>query len=73
MEWIFADLINNPKVPKLIRYSIVTAVCAFVIFLGVSCAVNSPMLWGKIFGGLFAIGSLIIGICLYIKIFRSSK
>lgn len=73
MEWIFADLINNPKVPKFIRYSIVTVFCAFIIFVGVSCAVSSVMLWGKIFGGLLALGFFAIGIYLYVKISKSSK
>ena len=73
MEPFIADLINNPKVPKIIRYGIVTLLCLFIIFIGIICVTNSPFLWGKIFGVLLSIAFLIIGIYLYIKISKSSK
>lgn len=73
MEPFIADLINNPKVPKFIRYSIVTIVCLFIIIVGLSCAFNSPFLWGKIFGTLLSIIFLMIGIYLYIKIAKSNN
>lgn len=73
MEPFIADLINNPKVPKTIRYGIVTILCLFIFFVGVSCAINSPFMWGRIFGVLLAIVGLIIGIYLFVKIFKSNK
>lgn len=72
MESWIADLIKNPKVPKVIRYGIVTILCLFIIFVGVICAVNSPMIWGKIFGVLLATVFFMIGIYLYIKISKSN-
>ena len=51
METFIADLINNPKIPKWLRYVIVTLTCGFVVFLGIMLALKSPMLVGKIFGG----------------------
>lgn len=73
MEPFIADLINNPKVPKIIRYGIVTILCSFIILLGVICAINSPVMWGKIFGILLAIVFFIIETYLYIKISKSNK
>ena len=73
MEPFLADLINNPKVPKFIRYGLVTIVCAFIIFLGVSCAVNSPFVCGKIFGVLLAVAFLGIEIYLCTKIAKDGK
>lgn len=32
MEPFLADLINNNKVPKIIRYLIVILICGFIIF-----------------------------------------
>lgn len=73
MEAFIAEIINDPKVPKIIRYIIVTILCLFIIILGISCAINSPFIWGKIFGIILAIFFLIIGIYLYIKIYKSGK
>lgn len=33
MEIFIADLTNNPKVPKMIRYGIVTILCLFILCL----------------------------------------
>lgn len=71
MEPFIADLINDPKVPKFIRYSIVTILCLFIIFLGISCVINSPFLWGEIFGIILSTAFLIIGIYLCIKIAKN--
>lgn len=68
MEPFLADLINNNKVPKIIRYLIVILICGFIIFLGVFVGINSELLWGKIFGFVLAIVSLILGIILLRRI-----
>lgn len=73
MEPFLADFINNPKVPKWLRYLIVTLVCGLLIFIGVMVAVKSPMLVGKIFGGVLAGLSLIAAIYLFVKIAKSSR
>ncbi len=71
MEPFIADLINNPKVPKPIRYAIVTIISVFIIFIGVVCAIKSPFLWGRIFGIILAITFLVLGIYIGIKISKS--
>ncbi len=73
MEPFLADFINNPKVPKWLRYLIVTLVCGLLIFIGVMVAIKSPMLVGKIFGGVLAGLSLITAIYLFVKIAKSSR
>ena len=71
MEPFIADLINNPKVPKWLRYVIVTLVCGFVIFLGVLLALKSPMLICKIFGGALSALFLAAALYLFAKITKS--
>jgi len=71
MEPFIADLINNPKIPKIIRILIITIVCLFIIILSISCTINSPFILGKIFGIILTITSLIIEVYLYIKILKN--
>lgn len=71
MESFIADLINNPKVPKTIRYAIVTIISIFIIFIGVGCAIKSPFLCGRIFGIILAITFLGLGIYICINISKS--
>lgn len=71
MEPFIADLINNPKVPKPIRYLIVIILSSFIIFIGIVCATKSPFLWGKIFGVILVIAFLGIGLYICIKIHKS--
>lgn len=73
MEQFIADLINNPKLPKWLRYIIVSVVCGLVIFLGIMLAIKSPMLIGKIFGGVLALLFLAAAIYLFIKIAKSER
>lgn len=73
MEPFIADLINNPKLPKAVRYAMVTILCLFIMFLGVSCTVSSPFVWGKIFGIILAAVFLIAEIYLCRKIHKSNK
>ena len=73
MEFIIADLIDNPKIPKWLRYVIVTAATGLVIFVDVMPIVKSPMIWGKIFGGVLAAPFGLAAIFLYVKIIKSKK
>ncbi len=68
MEPFIADLINNPKATKWLRYVIVTIVCGFLIFLGVMLALKSPMLVGKIFGGALSAFFLAAAVYLFAEI-----
>lgn len=71
MEPFIAYLINDPKIPKWLRYVTVTLVCGFVIFLGVMLALKSPMLVGKIFGGALSALFLAVAVYLFVKITKS--
>ncbi len=68
MEPYIADLLNNKKIPKVVRYLITILICGFVVFLGISCALNSEMLWGKIFGWCLTLLMVFVCIFLIIKI-----
>ena len=68
MEPFLADLINNPKVPKVIRYAIVAVVSSFILYLGISCAIESPMIIGKAFGIILCVLILVAAIYLFRKI-----
>ena len=68
MEPFLADLINNPKVPKVIRYAIVAVVSSFILYLGISCAIESPMIIGKAFGIILCVLILMAAIYLFRKI-----
>lgn len=72
MEFFLADLINNPKIPKWLRFLIVTVVCGLVIFLGIMLALKSPVPIGKIFGVVLAVLFLVTAIYLFIKIAKKS-
>lgn len=72
MESFIADLINNPKIAKWLRFVIVTLVCGCVIALGVVLTINSPMLIGKIFGGVLATLFLAAAVYLFVKIAKKS-
>lgn len=60
MEPYIADLINNSKIPKSIRFLIILTLCSFVIFLGI--------ILRNVFGFLLALAFLVILIYLGIKI-----
>ena len=60
MEPYIADLINNSKIPKSIRFLIILTLCSFVIFLGI--------ILENVFGFLLALAFLVILIYLGIKI-----
>ena len=71
MEPFIADMINNPKVPKWLRYVIVMLACGFVIFVGVMLALKSPMIIGKIFGGVLSVLFFAAAIHLFARIVES--
>ena len=71
MEPFLADLINNPKIPKVIRYAIVAVVSLFILYLGIFCAVESPMVIGKVFGVILCTLTLVAAGYLINKIHKS--
>ncbi|MCI8364193.1 MAG: hypothetical protein HFG34_04500 [Eubacterium sp.] len=40
MEWIFVDIINSTKVPKIIKYILITLIVGFLDFIFISIAIN---------------------------------
>ena len=73
IEPYIADLIKDEKIPKIIRYIIVTILCAFVIFIGGILLFKSQMIIGKIFGIILAFIFIIIWLYLIIKIHSNKK
>jgi len=71
MEPFLADLINNPNVPKWIRYVLAAVVCMFILYLGAMCALESPMIWGRIFGVVLCLASLVATGYMFRRIHRN--
>ena len=71
MEPFIADLINNNKVPKMIRYIIVIILISFIMYICINVGLHAIYFIGNIFGFLIAILSLIVGIILLIRIYKS--
>ena len=71
MEPFIADLINNKKIPKVLRYILVLVLCLFIILIGISLIIHSPLVVGKIFGG--ALSTIFIVLLCYLlnKIYKS--
>lgn len=73
METVISDMINNPKIPKWIRFIIVAAVCGFVVFVGGVLAIKSQMLAGKIFGGILCAAFIAAAVLLFVRISKSGS
>ena len=73
MEPYLADLINNNKVPKFIRYTIVIVSTILIEYISIYVGITSEILWGKILGFTVAIVYLLVSIILIIRIYKSSN
>lgn len=73
MEPLIADLINKPKIPKLIRCLFVAVDCASICFIGILCGVQSRAVFGIIFGAALALGAAAPAGYLLKRICRSKK
>lgn len=71
MEPFIADLINNKKLPKPIRYVIIILLVGFIMWIGIGVGLHSEMLIGNIFGFLIAGIILIAGIYLLVKVHKN--
>lgn len=71
MEFLFADFINNYKVPKLVRYLAVYLICGFIAVLGVMVSVHSKMPVGIAFGALLVGAAVLSAVYLTVKIRKS--
>lgn len=68
MEWIFADIINSTKVPKVVKYIAITLLVGFLEFLFISIAINGVSKFAMPVGISLAIIFFIVYIYLIIKI-----
>ncbi len=68
MEWIFADIINSTKVPKIVKYIIITIIVGFLEFIFIGVAINGVSKIAKPFGITLAIIFFIVYIYLIVKI-----
>lgn len=70
MNSLLAKLINNRRIPKIIRFIIVCIPVAFIEMVAINLAFKAEMLAGNIFGFVFAVIGLLIGISLIMQIIR---
>lgn len=68
MEFIFVDIINNTKVPKFVKYIIITVFIVFLEFAFISIAINGVVKYATPFGIVMAILFFIAYIYCIIKI-----
>lgn len=73
MEWIFVDFINNPKVPKIFKYILLTLLVGFLEFIFIGVALNGVSKIALPFGITLAIIFFVCYIYLIIKVHNSSK
>ena len=71
IEFLFECLMNSRRVPKIIKYILAVLIVGFIVWVGISVGLNSPMFWGKIFGFTLAGVTFLAGIVWIIKISRS--
>ncbi len=68
MEWIFVDIINSTKVPKMVKYIAITFLIGFLEFIFVCAAINGVSKLAMPVGITLAIIFFIVYIYLIIKI-----
>ena len=68
MEWIFVDIINSTKVPKMVKYIAITFLVGFLEFKFISVAINGVSKIAMLFGIALLIIFLVIYIYLIVKI-----
>ena len=68
MEWIFVDIINSTKVPKMVKYIAITFLVGFLEFIFISVAINGVSKIAMLFGIALLIIFLVIYIYLIVKI-----
>lgn len=71
MEPFIADLINNKKIPKILRNILVLVLNLFIIFIGISLIIHSSLIVGKIFGGVLSAIFIVLLCYLLNKIYKS--
>ncbi len=68
MEWIFVDIINSTKVPKMVKYIAITFLVGFLEFIFINVAINGVSKFAMPVGITLAIIFFIVYIYLIVKI-----
>ncbi len=68
MEWIFVDIINCTKVPKMVKYIAITFLVGFLEFIFIGVAINGVSKFAMPVGIALAIIFFIVYIYLIVKI-----
>lgn len=68
MEFIFVDIINNTKVPRFVKYIIITLVIVFLEFVFISVAINGVVKYAMPFGIIMSMLLFIAYIYFIVKI-----
>lgn len=68
MEFIFVDIINNNKVPRFVKYILITVAIVLLEFGFIEVAINGVTKYAKPFGIIMSIISFIIYIYFIVKI-----
>ncbi len=68
MEWIFVDIINSTKIPKMVKYIAITFLVGFLEFIFINVAINGVSKYAMPVGITLAIIFFIVYIYLIIKI-----
>lgn len=68
MEWIFIDIINSTKIPKFVKYILITLITGFLEFVFIGVAINGTTKFAMPVGITLAIILFVAYIYLIIKI-----
>ncbi len=68
MELIFVDIINSKKVPKILKYILITLVAGFLEFIFIGIMIKGIFKFAKPFGVIMSVLLFICYIYLIIKI-----
>ncbi len=68
MEWIFVDIINSTKVPKMVKYIAITFLAGFLEFIFIGVALNGASKFAMPVGIALAIIFFIVYIYLIARI-----
>ncbi len=68
MEWIFVDIINSTKIPKMVKYIAITFLVGFLEFIFIGVALNGVSKFAMPVGIALAIIFFIVYIYLIVRI-----
>lgn len=72
MEWIFVDIINSTKIPKMVKYIAITFLVGFLEFIFIGVAINGVSKFAMPIGIILAIIFFVVYIYLIAKIKKNN-